>query len=148
LFIRADTLFRSTKDPSQKGCWRTTRQDFQIRFASIAISLAYVAPDSIFTFIKNPVLWAEANQMTADSIRILLRTNKSTAFIWSPTPSSFPRILFQNTTKIKGRKMTAVFDGKNIHHVVVVVTGKYLLCHGEKKETVDSVTTKSQTTMV
>lgn len=126
LFISADTLVSIDSDnPARKRLLayrnvRVFKNDLQGR----ADSLAYVASDSTLYFYGDPVLWTEGNQMTADSISVLLVKKKinriymvSSAFVAS-TDS------LKNFNQIKGRIMTAYFDDKNIHHVVVQGNGE------------------------
>ncbi|MDZ7646059.1 MAG: hypothetical protein U5K54_02125 [Cytophagales bacterium] len=42
----------------------------------VADSLVYAAADSTIHFFTNPVLWSDENQITADSIRMLLKNKK------------------------------------------------------------------------
>src|SRR5436190_6332417 len=140
LFISADTLMSiESTDPAKKRLVayhnvRIFKSDLQGK----ADSLVYVAKDSILYFFRNPVLWTNENQMTADSIRILLvkkQINRiymvSNAFVASEDS-------LKNYNQIKGRNMTAYFDEKTIHHVEVVGNGEsvyYAL--QEAEETVD-----------
>ncbi len=126
LFISADTLVSiDSTDPKKKRLLayhnvRIFKNDLQGR----ADSLAYQSSDSTLYFYGNPVLWTEGNQMTADSINVLLvnkRINRihmiSTAFVASVDS-------LNNFNQIKGRMMTAYFNDKNIHHVIVEGNGE------------------------
>lgn len=126
LFISADTLVSiDSNDPARKRLLayhnvRIFKSDLQGR----SDSLAYHAKDSTIYFYGDPVLWTDDNQMTADSIRVLLvkkKINKiymvSTAFVASEDS-------LKNFNQIKGRKMTAFFDDKNIRHVNVEGNGE------------------------
>lgn len=147
LFISADTLVSiDNADPKKRQLLayhnvRIFKSDLQGR----ADSLVYQASDSTLYFYGDPVLWTEGNQMTADSITVLLVNRKinriymvSSAFVASADSLS-------NYNQIKGRKMTAYFDEKNIHHVVVEGNGEsiyYALQQAEEnlKDTTVSVT--------
>ena len=78
IFISADTLVSiDSNDPRKKRLLayhhvRIFKNDLQGR----SDSLAYVSSDSTIYFYGNPVLWANENQMTADSIRILLEKKR------------------------------------------------------------------------
>ncbi len=138
LFISADTLVSiDSKDPKKKRLLayphvRIFKSDLQGR----ADSLAYLANDSTLFFFGDPVLWTEGNQMTADSINVLLLKKKinrihmvSSAFVASTDSLA-------NYNQIKGRKMTAYFDDKFIHHVVVEGNGEsiyYALQEAQEK---------------
>lgn len=126
LFISADTLVSiDSDDPKKKRLLayknvRIFKSDLQGR----ADSLAYLASDSTLYFYGDPVLWTEGNQMTADSISVLVLKKKinriymvSSAFVASSDS-------LNNYNQIKGRKMTAYFDDKNIHHVIVEGNGE------------------------
>ncbi len=128
LFISADTLVSiDSTDPKKKRllAYRNVRI-FKSDLQGRADSLAYLASDSTLYFYGDPVLWTEGNQMTADSISVLVLKKKinriymvSSAFVAS-TDS------LKNFNQIKGRKMTAYFDDKNIHHVIVEGNGESL----------------------
>src|SRR5690606_34190920 len=75
LFIAADTLVSiEHEDPSKKRLLaynnvRIYKSDMQ----GVADSLEYREADSVLYFYRQPVIWTEGNQMTADSIRMLIR---------------------------------------------------------------------------
>ena len=77
LFIRADTLVAiDNVDPKKKRLLayhdvRIFKRDLQ----GIADSLEYRSADSTIFFYKKPALWTEGNQMTADSIHIVIKKN-------------------------------------------------------------------------
>lgn len=146
MFISADTLVSiDSQDPTKKRLLayhnvRIFKSDLQGR----ADSLVYQSKDSTIYFYGDPVLWTEGNQMTADSISVLLVKKKinriymvSSAFVASTDSLA-------NYNQIKGRIMTAYFDDKNIHHVVVQGNGEsiyYALQELEEKMN-DSTTLK------
>ena len=136
IFISADTLMSiESKDPKKKRLLayhhvRIFKKDLQ----GVADSLVYVASDSTLYFYNNPVLWTDENQLTADSIRILMVKKKinriylvSNSFVASVDS-------LKNFNQIKGRKMTAFFDEKSIHHVVVTGNGESIYFALQNKE--------------
>lgn len=142
LFISADTLVSiDSPDPKAKRLVayknvRIFKNDLQGR----ADSLVYQASDSTLYFYGDPVLWTEGNQMTADSITVLLVNRQinriymvSSAFVAS-TDS------LDNYNQIKGRNMTAYFSGKSIHHVVVEGNGEsiYYALQEEEEQVKDT----------
>jgi lipopolysaccharide export system protein LptA len=121
---------------------------FKTDLQGIADSLAYIAPDSTIHFYKDPVLWAQENQMTADSIRILLRQKKIDKIYLVANSFVVSEDSLKNYNQIKGRRMMASFEGKAIHHVLVQGNGESIYYAMEEKKTkVDTVTTKSTETM-
>jgi lipopolysaccharide export system protein LptA len=145
LFLSADTLVSiEHKNPKMKRLLayknvRIFKTDLQGR----ADSLAYFNADSTLFFYNKPVLWTNDNQMTADSIRILLK-DKSVHKIYM-TGNSFvvSEDSLKNFNQIKGRKMTANFNGKQIGNVVVEGNGESIYYALEQKlQKIDSVSAK------
>lgn len=145
LFIAADTLVSiESQDPKKKRllAYKNVRI-FKTDLQGKADSLAYFNADSTLFFYNKPVLWTNENQMTADSIRILLK-NKTIHKIYM-TGNSFvvSEDSLKNFNQIKGRKMTANFSGKQISHVVVEGNGESIYYALEQKlQKVDSVSAK------
>ncbi|MBS1978524.1 MAG: organic solvent tolerance protein OstA [Bacteroidetes bacterium] len=136
IFISADTLVSiDNNDPSKRKLVayhhvRIFKSDIQGK----SDSLIYNAGDSTLYFYRNPILWATGNQMTADSIKVLVQNKKisrinmvSNAFVVSSDT-------LQNYNQIKGRRMTAYFDGKALHHVVVEGNGESVYFALQEKE--------------
>ena len=87
------------------------------------------------------------NQMTADSIRILLE-KKRISRIYMVANSFVASIdTLKNFNQIKGRKMTAYFDEKNLHHVVVEGNGESIYFALQQKEEKKEKVTQKITTV-
>lgn len=145
IFISADTLLSvENVDPNKKLLVayhhvKIFKNDLQGR----ADSLAYVSKDSTIYFFRDPVLWANENQMTADSIRIFLE-QKRISRIYMVSNSFVASVdTLSNFNQIKGRKMTAYFREKKLHHVIVEGNGESIyfalqekedLSHGKKEK--------------
>jgi lipopolysaccharide export system protein LptA len=128
LFLSADTLVSvESSDPAKKKLLAYNNvKIFKDDLQGIADSLVYIASDSTLHFFNDPVLWTEDNQMTADSIRMLI-SNKTIDRIYL-VANSF--VVSQDSLKhynqIKGRTMTAIFKDKAINHVDVQGNGESL----------------------
>jgi lipopolysaccharide export system protein LptA len=140
LFISADTLMSiENADPAKKRLVayhnvRIYKSDLQGK----ADSLVYVARDSILYFFHNPILWTDENQMTADSIRILLVKKRISRIYMVSNSFVASEDSLKDYNQIKGRNMTAYFNDKNIHHVEVVGNGESIYyALQEAEETVD-----------
>ena len=128
LFLKADTLISiESDDPTKKRLLayynvKIYKQDLQ----GIADSLVYFYHDSTMVLYRNPVLWTEGNQMTADTIKILISNNTIDKLFL--TSNSF--VISQDTLKqfnqVKGRKMTAFFKAGDIYQVLVEGNGESL----------------------
>lgn len=78
LYLHADSIYmlHDTIKLMQKaifahyGC-RLWRHDFQ----AVADSMLYLRTDSVFYFLKNPILWMDSTQFVADTIFVTFRNN-------------------------------------------------------------------------
>jgi lipopolysaccharide export system protein LptA len=126
LFITADTLVSiESKDPTKKRLLaynhvKVFRNDLQ----GVADSLEYRESDSTIYFYKDPVLWTEGNQMTADSIRMLIKNKAIDRMFLNVNAFVISKDSLLNYNQIKGRKMTAIFKQKKIDRVIVEGNGE------------------------
>jgi lipopolysaccharide export system protein LptA len=86
-----------------------------------ADSVVYNFSDSTINFYTDPVIWSEENQLTADSIYMLMSDGElhsvymnNNAFIISKADS-----LLENFNQIKGKNMIAYFKDKEIKKIDV-----------------------------
>lgn len=149
LFIAADTLVSiESKDPGKKRLLAYNHvKIFKADLQGIADSLAYIPPDSTLHFYTNPVLWTDDNQMTADSIRMLLKEKKINKIFLVGNSFVVSEDSMTNFNQIKGRKMTANFNGKSIDHVFVEGNGESLYFALQEQESTDSTLLKTTATM-
>ncbi|RAW01036.1 OstA-like protein [Pseudochryseolinea flava] len=128
LYISADTLVSiESPDPTKKRLLayhnvKIFRKDLQ----GLADSLAYQISDSTLYFFKDPVLWSEGNQMTADSISMLIQNNTIDKIFMVSKAFVISQDTLINFNQIKGRKMTTHFRNKSIDRVVVEGNGESL----------------------
>lgn len=140
LFISADTLVSiESEDPAKKRLLaynnvKIYRKDLQ----GLADSLEYRSADSTIYFYKDPILWSEGNQMTADSISMLIKNNTIDRIFMNVNSFVISRDTILNFNQIKGRKMTAEFRNQNIHRVIVEGNGEslYFALEEKKKDSV------------
>lgn len=137
LFMAADTLVSiDNADETKKRLLayhkvKIFKQDLQ----GVADSVEYRMSDSTIYFYKDPILWSEGNQMTADSIRMLIKNNTIDRIFMNVNSFVISKDSLLNFNQIKGRKMTAEFKEKKIHRVVVEGNGEsiyYALSEEEK----------------
>lgn len=128
LFIRADTLVSiDNPDPAKKRllAYHNVRI-FKTDMQGIADSLEYRAADSLIIFYKNPVLWNKGNQMTADSISMLIQKNTIKRIFMVKNSFVISQDTLLNFNQIKGRNMTAELDSSQINRVYVEGNGESL----------------------
>lgn len=126
LFLSADTLVSiESKDPRKKRLlaynhvkiWKSDMQ-------GIADSLVYVPHDSTLYMYKDPVLWNMENQMTGDSVRLLIKKKKINKIYLINNSFVVSQDSLTNFNQIKGRKMIASFNDSTISNVVVNGNGE------------------------
>jgi lipopolysaccharide export system protein LptA len=128
LYVTADTLVSiESEDPTKKRLLayhnvKIYKRDMQGK----ADSLAYRVSDSTMYFYRDPVLWTNGNQMTADSISMLIRNNTIDKIFLVANSFVISQDTILNFNQIKGRRMTAQFVGDHIHHVLVEGNGESL----------------------
>ncbi len=128
LFIKADTLVAiDSKDPKKKRLLayhnvKIFKKDLQ----GVADSLEYRSADSTIFFYNSPTLWTDGNQMTADSISMLIKNNTINKIYMKVNAFVISKDTLLNFNQIKGRKMTADFVNRNINRIVVDGNGESL----------------------
>jgi lipopolysaccharide export system protein LptA len=140
LFLAADTLVSiENKDPRKKRLLAYNHvKIFKSDLQGKADSLAYVQADSTIYFYKDPVLWNKENQMTGDSIRMLIVKKKIDRIYLTNNSFVVSQDSLSHFNQIKGRKMTAYFDGSVMSHVDVEGNGESIYFALDEKELVDT----------
>lgn len=128
LFITADTLVSiESKDPAKKRLLAYHNvKIFKTDMQGKADSLEYRMADSTIYFYKEPVLWNQGNQMTADSISMLIKNNTIDKIFLVANAFVISVDTLANFNQIKGRRMTAQFVQGKIRRVLVEGNGESL----------------------
>jgi lipopolysaccharide export system protein LptA len=136
LFITADTLLSvESEDPAKKRliAYRNVKI-FRSDLQGACDSLVYVNKDSMLYFYSRPVLWTTGNQMTADSIRVLLRNKTIDRMYFVSNAFAVSRDTLNNYNQLKGRKMTSYFKNGLIGHVIIEGNGESIYYVLQEKE--------------
>ncbi|WP_276369535.1 OstA-like protein [Chryseolinea sp. H1M3-3] len=136
LFIAADTLVSiDNVDESKKRLLAyNTVKIFRDDLQGVADSVEYRAADSTIYFYQDPILWSDGNQMTADSIRMLIKNNTIDKIFMNVNSFVISKDSLLNFNQIKGRKMIAEFEKQKISKVIVEGNGEsiyYILSEEE-----------------
>ncbi|MBW6459386.1 MAG: hypothetical protein K0B08_02330 [Bacteroidales bacterium] len=91
------------------------REDLQ----GMSDSLVYRVQDSVIAMLKNPVLWSDENQMTADSIWIHLSHNRIDSMVLYNMAFIISRDSTDTFNQIKGKHMTAYFHDNKLFRIRV-----------------------------
>jgi len=141
LYLRADTLVSidDSLEVNKRLLAFHNVKIFKSDLQGKADSLAYFLSDSSITFYQDPILWNDGSQITADTIEIQVRDGsidllfaKVNSFIISEDSTS-------NYNQIKGRMMTAFFDGKSIKNVDVTGNGETIYWIADEENTAQVV---------
>ena len=126
LFLHADSLwvFRDTVENLNEVYAYYNTRFFKPDIQGICDSLVYIQKDSLIRMFTEPVLWSKQNQITGDSIEILLFDGEikqlninSHAFIISEVDSI-------HYNQIKGRNMIAKFKNNEMDKIYVNGNGQ------------------------
>jgi lipopolysaccharide export system protein LptA len=136
LFLTADTLVSiENVDPKKKRLLAYHKvKIYKSDMQGIADSLAYQSADSTLYFYRDPVLWSDENQMTADSIHMLLKNRNISRIYMVANSFVVSQDSLMDFNQIKGRKMTTYFENNAIHHVIVEGNGESIYHALEEKK--------------
>ncbi|MBX2967107.1 MAG: Organic solvent tolerance protein OstA [Cyclobacteriaceae bacterium] len=126
LFLSADTLVSiDSQDPAKKRLLAYHNvKIFKSDLQGLADSLEYRQADSMMFFYKAPVLWTAGNQMTGDTITMLIENKTISKIFLSSNSFVISTDTLKNFNQIKGRKMTAFFRDKKLNRVNVDGNGE------------------------
>ena len=92
---------------------------FKSNLQGVCDSLNFNTRDSIFTFYRQPILWSDTSQFSADTIDVLMVNQsldkmrlKKNGFIVNETGKTF-------FNQIKGKLITAYFDSQEVRRIFV-----------------------------
>jgi lipopolysaccharide export system protein LptA len=126
LFLSADTLVSvDNPEPSKKRLLAYHNvKIYKADLQGVADSVEYRQADSTLIFYRNPVLWTEGNQMVADTITMLIENNTISRIFMKFNAFVISVDTLKNYNQMKGRKMTAYFQNKQLHRVVIDGNGE------------------------
>ncbi len=126
LFLHADTLRADPIPDTESRMVRAFRnvKFYRIDFQGRCDSMVYDFRDSINTFYHTPVIWAQENQMTAETIRLFTRNKAlykaeliNNSFIISKEDTL-------NYNQIKGKLMTGYMRDNQLYRIDVDGNGQ------------------------
>jgi len=150
LFMHADTV-RATFDTSDNiknvYCYfkvKFFRRDLQ----GMCDSLTYFGRDSALTMYKQPIIWSDSNQLSADSIRLTMKNGQadslklySSAFIISKDDTG-------SYNQIKGRNIFAKFRDNELYKVNVSGNAQTIYFAREEDKTLIGINTAMSSDML
>ena len=112
LFLHADTIYVTNDDSNQL---KTVRANYHVKVfrrdaQAMADSAFYSAPDSLLTLYKNPVLWYEHYQCSADTIELIHDSNGVRRAYLRTGCFAMQQVDREKFNQLKGRQGVVYFD--------------------------------------
>jgi lipopolysaccharide export system protein LptA len=126
LYVSADTLVSidGAESAEKRLLAYSNVKIFKNDLQGVADSLAYYVADSILFMFGSPVLWSDENQMTADSIQILVSNGTIQQMNMVNNAFVITKDSADNFNQIKGRSMAARFVSDQLSEVFVSGNGE------------------------
>jgi hypothetical protein len=121
LYLHADTiivLFDSADKAERIIAWNKVkffREDLQ----GASDSLVYVVKDSSVNMYVNPVIWSDENQLTADSIKMVIANNQIDTVAFYNSCFIIAKDDTSTYNQIKGKNMVGYFIRNQLHKLTV-----------------------------
>jgi lipopolysaccharide export system protein LptA len=126
LHMIADTLVSQDSEIPQERYLLAFHNAKMIKsdISGIADSLVYLTADSTLYFFKDPVLWNDKSQITADSITLMIANEEIERAFLNRRAFNITKDTLGNFNQIKGRKMTGYFKDSKISRFHVEGNGE------------------------
>ncbi len=126
LYLRADTLISEPADSteSKKVLGYNNVRIFKTDMQGKCDSMVYNSSDSTIIFFNDPVIWAEKNQMTADTISIQMANGHIDKVYMDINAFIISQDTIGNFNQVKGRHVVAEFDTVFIKKIVIDGNGE------------------------
>jgi hypothetical protein len=140
LFLHADTL-RSNYDSS--GSYRILKAYYKVKifrndFQARCDSLAYTFNDSVMRMYREPIIWSEGSQLTADFVEIQTKNRKMDQFRLNDAAFivSQDEMDTLNFNQIRGKNMVGYIRNNKLYKVDVFGNGQTIYFTKDGDETV------------
>ena len=126
LYLKADTLISidSEVEADKRLLAYNNVRVYKSNLQAATDSLAYGVADSIMFFYGNPVLWTDDNQLTADSINLVISNENIDVLNMNNKAFVITQDSSKNYNQIKGRDMVASFNENELRKVNVYGNGE------------------------
>lgn len=142
LFVHADTIKSTKVENKRKINAYNNVKCYKIDMQAKCDSLSYNLQDSTIKLFKNPIIWSDKFQITADSINLLVSSGKIKKMFLKQNPMIISKEDSLNYNQIKGKIMTGFFKENKLHKIVVIGNGQTIfLAQNDNKENIGINTT-------
>jgi len=121
LFLHADTLFMRTDTTNSITHLFAYYKPkfFKSDLQGACDSIAFIMADSTLRMYTMPILWADDNQLTSDSIYFFMSNNNIDSILFYGNGFIISKDTTDTYNQVKGRLVTAYFDDNEIRKIVV-----------------------------
>ncbi len=121
LFLHADTLWIhfNRKHQAKKMLAYHSVRFYRADLQGKCDSLAYAVSDSIIRLYHSPVLWTGKNQLTADSVFLVIHDNQMDSLTLFNTAFIISNDSMDNYNQIEGRNMVGYFHKNQLYQLKV-----------------------------
>ncbi len=124
IFLHADTFKIYQADSNKYMLAYHDVRIFKNDLQAICDSVAYVLNDSTIQLIRDPILWSEENEMSADSIDLVLKNDQLHSMHMRPNAFIVSQVDSIRYNQIKGDKMIGFFKDKKLKKIRVYGSGQ------------------------
>lgn len=122
LYLHADTIrgiFDTTRTIKKVDGWNKVKF-FRTNLQGMCDSLHMAMNDSSVRMYREPVLWSDSNQLTADSITLLMRNGEADSLKMFGEAFIISREDTNRYNQIKGRNVLAKFLNNELYKILVI----------------------------
>lgn len=119
LYVMADTFYFINDSLNRKLLAYPHTEISQSEFQGKCDSLVYRFNDSTISLYHNPILWNDKNQITGDTMHILMKNKKISLMRVIGNAFLASQINLENYNQIAGKLMTNSFDDNKLKSVLV-----------------------------
>jgi lipopolysaccharide export system protein LptA len=142
LFMHSDTIY-ATFDTGQNI--KTIRCYYKVKFfrrdlQGMCDSMSYHGRDSTLFLYHDPVLWSEANQLTADSIMLTMLNNQIDSMVLHNSAFIISKDDTNKFNQVKGRDMVGFFRENELFKIKVLGNAESVYFAREEDRTLIGIT--------
>lgn len=121
LFLHADTMWMIT---DSSGSAEVMKAYYKVKYYRQSLqgmcdSLVYHFPDSTIIMYNDPVMWSDENQLTSDSVKIVIANNQIDTMVLYNSCFIISKDDTASYNQIKGRTMIGYFKNNEINKIKV-----------------------------
>ncbi len=126
MFLKADTLYSAESAVKEKRWFHAYHHViiYKNNLSARCDSIYYSDVDSTFRFYKNPILWVDENQLTADTISMTMSNKQLNSFLMIKNSLVVNMVDSISYNQIQGKKMTGYFKDGEMYKLHVEGNGE------------------------